>query len=72
MASTRELSELANEEPGLLSVISGHGWNPFYTVSMDDIEFHGGVPSHNLNIPDWDLDKLPSPYEYYKRTIYGT
>ena len=41
---------------------------------MNEIEFHGGVPddapANNLEIPEWDLDSLPSPYEYYKRTIY--
>ena len=59
---------------GLLAVMAGHGWNPFDNVSMNEIEFHGGVPddapANNLEIPEWDLDSLPSPYEYYKRTIY--
>ena len=61
---------------GLLAVMAGHGWNPFDNVSMNEIEFHGGVPrdapANNIDIPDWDwyLDSLPTPYEYYKRTIY--
>ena len=56
--------------------MAGHGWNPFDNVSMNEIEFHGGVPrdapANNIDIPDWDwyLDSLPTPYEYYKRTIY--
>ena len=60
---------------GLLAVMAGHGWNPFDNVTMDEIEFHGGVPrdapANNIDIPDWDwyLDSLPTPYEYYKLSL---
>lgn len=75
MAPSNEFIDgISFEGEGLLAVMAGHGWNPFDNVSMDHIEFHGGVPddapANNLEIPDWDLDSLPSPYEYYKRTIY--
>ena len=77
MVPTDDLFEAIAFNPtldGLYAVMAGHGWNPFDDVGMNEIDFHGGVPenapANNLVIPDWELDSLPTPYEYYKRTIY--
>ena len=70
MASPEELNQLPNEESSFLTVIAGHGWNPFDNVTMKGIEFYEAMPDHKLEIPDWNLDSLPTPYEYYKKTIY--
>ena len=70
MSVPDQLNELGNEEPGFLSVISGHGWNPFDNVAMKDLEFYEAT-NYKLNIPDWELDSFPTPYEYYKQTIYN-
>tara|TARA_B000000609_G_scaffold97944_1_gene74740 strand:+ start:99 stop:1520 length:1422 start_codon:yes stop_codon:yes gene_type:complete len=71
MASPEQLNQLPNEESSFLTVIAGHGWNPFDNVTMKGIEFYEAMPDHKLEIPDWNLDSLPTPYEYYKQTIYN-
>ncbi len=73
------LSESANfsnwtwDEQAMWCVMAGHGWNPFNKVIHSEIDYFGGLDGDEPpKPPEWEgLDKLPSPYEYYKRGMYA-
>ena len=60
---------------GLWCIMAGHGWTPFNSVIESEIDFFGPTDPMltTLERPVWDIDidNMPTPYEYYKRTIYA-
>ena len=62
---------LASE--ALFYIMSGHGWNPFNDVVEAEMEFLGAQVEEYDEV-GWDqseIDKMPSPYQYYQDTIYA-
>jgi len=64
----------------LMSVMAGHGWNPFNEVIEKEVLFYGPIPeeshlnswSPSWNYDHWDLDRYCEvPYHYYLRTLYA-
>ena len=60
---------------GLWCIMAGHNWTPFNSVIESEINFFGPTDPMltTLERPVWDvdIDNMPTPYEYYKRTIYA-
>jgi tryptophan halogenase len=63
------------QSEGMITVMAGHGWNPFNDTVMDEIEFYNGTrpnPPDSLYETPWTgIDSLPRPYDYYKRKLYA-
>ena len=65
-------NNLASE--ALFYIMSGHGWNPFNDVVESEMNF---LDAHvdEYDEVGWDqseIDKMPSPYQYYQDTIYAS
>ena len=60
---------------GLWCIMAGHNWQPFNSVIESEIDFFGPTAPMltDLERPVWniDIDNMPTPYEYYQRTLYA-